>query len=83
MKHVKIVKRDERSRRQVAGQAEVNSKSNGTTNNPEREVAAAVMRWVSELRHKRRVESERTFADLFMLPPQLPAGSTSGLAQTP
>ena len=83
MKRVKIVKRDERSRRRAVGQAEVSSESKGAKTNPEREAAAAVTRWVSELRHKRRAESERAFADLFTPPPRLLAGSSSGLAQTP
>lgn len=82
MKSVRVVKRDERGRRHAAGQAEVDGKSKKATN-PEREVAAAVTQWVSELRHKRRVESGRTFADLFTLTSRLPAGSSPGLTQTP
>lgn len=79
MKSVRVVKRDERGRRHAADQAEVDGKSKKTTN-PEREVAAAVTQWVSELRHKRRVESGRTFADLTS---RLLAGGSSGLTQTP
>ncbi len=65
MKHVKVVKRDERSS-YAAQQAEANI-SKGETKNAEREVAAIISQWVSEFRQKQRAESQRMAANLFGL----------------
>ena len=67
MKHVKVVKRAERSHH-AAVQVEAKSTGKGEAKNAEREVAAVISQWVSELRNKQRAESQRMLANLFGLP---------------
>ncbi len=67
MKHVKIVKRAERSR-DAAMQAETNNTIKGEAKNPERDMAAVIAQWITEFRHKQRAESQRMAANLFSLP---------------
>lgn len=67
MKHVRVVKRAERSRH-AAVPAEASSTRKGAAANAEREVAVVISQWVSELRHKQRAESQRMLANLFRLP---------------
>lgn len=61
MQRVRIIKRDERSRRQAVQQAEVSENNKVATANPERELAAVVMQWVGELRRKQRAELQRSY----------------------
>ncbi len=67
MKHVKVVKRDERSRH-AARQAEASNISKGEAKNPEREMAAIISQWITEFRDKQRADSQRMAATLFGLP---------------
>lgn len=67
MKHVKVIKREERSRH-AAVQAETSNTGKGKAMNAEREVAEVISEWISEFRNKQRAESQRIFANLFGLP---------------
>lgn len=67
MKHVRVVKRDERSRH-TAEQAEASSTSKGKVKNAEREMAGVISEWIDEFRSKQRAESHGIVANLFRLP---------------
>lgn len=67
MKHVKVVKREERSRR-ATELAEAGGTVKREPRNAEREIAAVISRWVGEFRHKQRAESQRNVAILFGVP---------------
>ncbi len=67
MKHVRVVKREERSRH-AAEQAGASNTGKGEATNTEREMAAVISQWVSEFRDKQRAESQRMLANLFGLP---------------
>lgn len=64
MNHVKVVKREERSR-PAAVQAETGNTGKGEAKKAEREVAVVISQWVSELRNKQRAESQRIVANFF------------------
>lgn len=68
MKHVKVVKRAERSRNVAAPPAEAGETDKGVAKNREREAAATISRWVTELRDKRRAETRRALASFFGVP---------------
>ena len=67
MRHVKVVKREERNRR-AAAQAEAGGTAKGETRNAEREMAVIISRWVGEFRRKQRAESQRIVAEFFGVP---------------
>lgn len=67
MKHVKVIKREEQSRR-AAEHAEAGSTAKGKPRNAEREMAVVILQWVDEFRHKQRAESQRIAAKLFGVP---------------
>ena len=67
MKHVKVVKREERNR-YAAEQAEAGSTAKGESGNAEREMAVVISQGVGEFRHKQRAESQRILANLFGVP---------------
>lgn len=59
---IRIVKRDERARReQVLGEQEPNK----TTQETARDMVATVTGWVSELQHRHRTETARAFKSIF------------------